>query len=158
MPTNRQQSKPINARRFAALLAGFDLANPSEEEAISKARAMRRMAAECNLRIVDLLEAPDVRRAIDEQMQPRRQQGPELEEAVRESDALRAELTARTRDMRKLAEMLTRARRENAGSGLRSCLVAPARHSFGAQSWIFEAIAVLVALCLILVDAFGCSR
>jgi hypothetical protein len=153
MPTNRQQSKPINARRFAALLAGFDLANPSEEEAMSKARALRRMAAECNLRIVDLLEAPEVRKAVDEQMQPRRQQSPELAEAVRESDALRAEVTTRTRDMRKLAEMLTRARRENARCGSRSYLVAPGRHSFGAQSWIFEAIAVLVALGLILIGA-----
>lgn len=154
MPTNRQQSKPVNPRRFAALLAGFDLANPSEEEAISKARALRRIAAESNQRIVDLLEMPDVRKAIDEQMQPRRQQSPVLAEAVRESDALRAELTARTRDMRKLAEMLTRARRENTRCGSRSYSVAPSRHSFGAQSWIFEAIAVLVALGLILVSAF----
>jgi hypothetical protein len=92
-----------DAARFAALMAGFDTGNPSESEAISKARALRRMAAERKLRLVDVLELPEIRQALDDQMQPLRRGSPESENAL---DALREELTERTRDVRVLAEEL----------------------------------------------------
>lgn len=106
MATAQQNTKTFDAKRFAALLAGFDLGNASEEEAMSKGRVMRRMAAQANMRIVDLLELPDVRKAIDDQMQPRREAAPDLREAMEQATALREELTERTRDVRKLAETL----------------------------------------------------
>jgi len=40
-----QNNPVIDAKRFAALLAGFDTGNGSEEKALAKGRALRRMAA-----------------------------------------------------------------------------------------------------------------
>jgi len=60
------------ANKFAALLAGFDVQNESEAEAISKGRMLRRMAIEKNIRLVDAWELPEIREAIDEQLQPLR--------------------------------------------------------------------------------------
>jgi hypothetical protein len=64
------------AERFAALMAGFDTGNPSESEAMGKVRALRRMVAAKTLpdgtplRIVDAWELPEIREAIDRQLQP----------------------------------------------------------------------------------------
>jgi len=80
-----QQPPPIDARRFAALMAGFDLGNPNEAEAMGKGRALRRMVAACGLRMVDVMEMPDVREALDAQMQPLRQalpDGPALQAGI----------------------------------------------------------------------------
>jgi len=102
------QQKPTNfdERRFAALLAGFDLGNASEEEAVSKGRALRRMAANVNMRVVDLMELPEVKQAIDDQMEPVRAKSAALQEALEHTSALQEELTERTRDVRRLAESL----------------------------------------------------
>jgi hypothetical protein len=143
MATAKQCMNAAEARRFAALLAGFDTGNNSDEEAGGKGRAMRRMAADCNARIVDLLETPEVRRAVDDQLQPVRQEGPELQEAREEAAALRAELTERTRDVRKLAEALAGNEFVKAKTGVRAH---GNMHSFGAQSWVFEVVTVLLAL------------
>src|ERR1700722_7053819 len=110
MPTTQQNSTAINTKRFAALFAGFDTGNASEEEAMSKGRALRRMAAVKNLRMVALLETAEIRRAIDDQMQPVRKDSCELQTALVEAAALRVELTERTRDVRELAELLRRER------------------------------------------------
>ena len=75
------------AQRFAALIAGFDTGNPSEAEAMGKGRAMRRMLVEKGLRLVDALKLPEIRQALDDQMQPARQ-------AVADTAALEAELEA----------------------------------------------------------------
>jgi hypothetical protein len=75
------------AQRFAALMAGFDTGNPSEAEAIGKVRVLRRMLVEKGLRLVDALELPEIRQALDDQMQPARQ-------AVADTAALQAELDA----------------------------------------------------------------
>jgi len=103
---NAQQNPAISARRFAALLAGFDTGNGSEEEAVAKARVLRRMAADAGMRIVDVMELPDVKRAIDDQIRPARTESPALREALERSLALQAELTERTRDVSQLAERL----------------------------------------------------
>lgn len=97
----------INARRFAALLAGFDTGNGSEEEALAKGRVLRRMAADAGMRVVDAMELPDVKRAIDDQMRPTRTESPALQEALNWALDLQDELTERTRDVRKLAELLS---------------------------------------------------
>jgi hypothetical protein len=72
MAAVRQERKFTNpeADRFAALTAGFDIGNPSDEEAVSKGIMMRRMAAEKNIRIIDAWELPEIREAIDRQLQP----------------------------------------------------------------------------------------
>jgi hypothetical protein len=161
---NVQQNPAINARRFAALLAGFDTGNACEEEALSKGRALRRMASDAGLRVVDVLELPDVKRAIDDQLRPARKEGPELQEAVERAEALREELTERTRDVRKLAELLRQ--QEETTETLRGELAAarsrpvpvhgvPARPSLGAQSWVFETGTVLLALALLMAALCG---
>jgi imidazolonepropionase-like amidohydrolase len=58
------------AQRFAALMAGFDVGNPSEAEAVSKGGVLRRMAAEKKIRVVDAWELPEIRAAIDKQLNP----------------------------------------------------------------------------------------
>lgn len=64
------------AERFAALMAGFDTGNPSEAEAMGKGRVLRRMVAGKTLpdgtplRLVDAWELPEIRAAIDRQLQP----------------------------------------------------------------------------------------
>jgi hypothetical protein len=80
MATGRQERKFTDeeAERFAALMAGFDTGNPSESEAMGKVRALRRMVAAKTLpdgtplRIVDAWELPEIRVAIDTQLQPAR--------------------------------------------------------------------------------------
>jgi len=143
MATSKQRLNAVQARRFAALFAGFDTGNTSDEEAGGKGRAMRRMAADFDTRIVDLLETPEVRRAVDDQLQPARLEGPALQEAREEAAALRAELTERTRDVRKLAEALAGSELVKAKTAVHSH---GKEHSFGAQSWVFEVGAVLLAL------------
>jgi len=170
----------VNARRFAALFAGFDTGNACEAEALSKGRALRCIAAQLNMRIVDLLEVPEVRQAIDDQMHPARQGRRELEDAMEHAAALREELTERTRDVRNLAEML--ARQKEVSKALREELaatcattgpsptqktppqnhaVSPARvfhdvsHSCGAQSWVFEIAVVIVAFILLCMAGFN---
>jgi hypothetical protein len=44
--------------------------NPSEAEAKGKGGALRRMVAAKNIRLVDALELPEIREAIDRQLQP----------------------------------------------------------------------------------------
>jgi DNA repair exonuclease SbcCD ATPase subunit len=112
MPTTNQNPKEVNAKRFAALFAGFDTGNPSDEEALSKGRMLRRMATQNNSRIVDLLEVPEVMQAIDDQLQPVRHDQREVKAAQEQAAALREELTERTRDVRSLAEMLKREKEE----------------------------------------------
>ena len=131
------------------------------------------------MRIVDLLEAPEVRQAIDDQMGPARQGSRELEDAMEHAAVLREELTERTRDVRNLAELL--ARQKEVSKALREELaatsatgpsqtrktsaqhhaVSPARvfhdvsHSCGAQSWVFEIAVVIVAFILLCMAAFN---
>ncbi len=101
---NTGNNSGINAKRFAALLAGFDTGNPSEEEALAKGRALRRMAADMGLRVVDVMELPDVKQAIDDQMRPKRQENPALRRALEQVLSLQNELTERTRNARQLAD------------------------------------------------------
>jgi hypothetical protein len=72
------------AERFARLMAGFDTANASNEEAAIKGQMMRRMAAEKKIRVVDALELPEIREAIDAQLQPARAVQRVEEECVEE--------------------------------------------------------------------------
>jgi hypothetical protein len=103
------QSKPdIDVHRFAAVLAGFDICNSSDEEALTKALVLRRMAAKARMRIVDLLELPDVKLAVDAQLGPERKESPALQQAVTHAASLQEELTERMRDVRRLAEQLRR--------------------------------------------------
>jgi hypothetical protein len=105
MPTV-SNNPPINAKRFAALLAGFDTCNSSEEEALAKGRALRRMAADARMRVVDVMELPEVKRAIDDQMRPNRKESPALQQALEQAAQLQEELTERTRNARQLADLL----------------------------------------------------
>jgi hypothetical protein len=67
----------IDAREFARFIASFDN-NPSEAEAMNAARMFRRMVKKDGLRFVDVMEWPEVKAALDEQMQPMRHEAAEL--------------------------------------------------------------------------------
>ena len=139
-------SNGFDARRFAALISRFDMGNPSEEEAMNAARAMRRMAETAGLRVVDALERPDVRQALDDQMKPVRQDSGALQEARIEAETLRRELTERTRDVRKLAEQLTQERARGARPA-----PAPGSHPSvgGINGVLIAAVVVIVAALLV---------
>jgi hypothetical protein len=70
----------LDPQLFASLIARFDTGN-NEAEAMNAARAMRRMVSKEGLRIVDVLERADVRKALDDQLQPVREDSAELKEA-----------------------------------------------------------------------------
>jgi hypothetical protein len=153
----------LKPKRFAALLAGFDIGNPSEAEAMNCARAWRRMAVDCDERIVDLLELPDVRKAIDDQLQPKRIVAQEVME-------LRNELTLRMDQVTRLARLLkcqedrTEALRKEL-SDLKSKSGSAAQagpstsqgsnsHSFGEQSWVIQIAGVVITFVLICLALF----
>lgn len=108
MATAQQQKAfdPKAAARFAGIWAGWDTGNASEEEAMSKGRAVRRMVAERKLRIIDALELPEIRRALDDQMQPVRQAAPDVAALRAEAEDLRAKLAVVVPRLRELAEAL----------------------------------------------------
>ena len=158
MPMPKQKPKDVNARRFAAVMAGCDTGNPSEEEAVSKFRALRHMAADAGLRIVDVLEIPGVRQALDDQMQPVRQDSRELHEAMEQAAMLRQELTERTRDVRRLAELLATKQGGQAGPNVVARGSGESSHSVGAQV-VADFVALMVVLALMCMSSSikGCS-
>lgn len=101
-----QNNSAVDPRRIAALLAGFDTGNASDEEALAKGLALRRIAMKAGRRIVDLIELPDVKQAIDDQMRPNRKESPALQDALDQAAELQEELTERTHDVRQLVEQL----------------------------------------------------
>ena len=74
----------MDGERFAGLWAGCDLGNTNEAEALGKFKLIRRMAAAENLRIIDVLELPEVVKAIDDQLQPLRRGQAGNEQQLRE--------------------------------------------------------------------------
>jgi hypothetical protein len=108
----------FDAERFAALWAGADTGNNNEAEAITKFRAARRMAAGCNLRLVDCMTGrDDVTRALDAQMKPLRKNGAnaaDLAAARERADKLGAENLDLMRKVQTLAGELTKARETGA--------------------------------------------
>jgi hypothetical protein len=125
MPATQSQPKftAQEAERFAALMAGFDTGNPSEAEAVGKIKALRRMASAAGLRVIDALELPEIREAIDGQMQPMRHQG-DVSELQAENDDLKE----------KLSEVVPRV------TGLAREL-----HSEKAMSWLVNHVGLVVA-------------
>ena len=71
----------FDAERFAALWAGFDTGNANEAEAVGKARALRHMATVAGLRVIDIMGRTEVIEALDAQLQPLREDSPELKAA-----------------------------------------------------------------------------
>ncbi|MGC2662045.1 MAG: hypothetical protein WA324_29130 [Bryobacteraceae bacterium] len=57
-------------------MAGFDIGNSSEPEAINKGRVLRRMVAQKNIRLVDAWELEEIREALDRQLKPIRSDCP----------------------------------------------------------------------------------
>ena len=68
----------FDAEKFVSLIARFDTCNPSEAEAMSAAKLMRRMVAGAGLRFVDAMETAKVKKALDAQLQPVREDNAEL--------------------------------------------------------------------------------
>ena len=87
----------FDAREFARIMALFDTGNPSEAEAMNAGRALRRMVAGHNLRLVDVFERSDVKQALDDQLQVVREESVELTEAFGKITEL-ADLLAQERE------------------------------------------------------------
>ena len=174
MPAGQQNG--FDAQRFAALMARFDTGNPSEVEAINAVRILRRMVAGNGLRVVDVLERPDVKRALDDQMQPVRTESGELQAALEQAASLREELTQRTRDVRKLAVLLkqqkqtTECVRKELGAAIRTAreaqpgfgatyppALSPAA-SIGIVNGCLVAVMALAVLALLIAATLSCRR
>jgi hypothetical protein len=114
MASAQQQAvfSPEEAQRFAALMAGFEIGNASEVEAIGKGRQMRRMAGEKGIRLVDAFELAEIRDAIDAQMQPVRLAVPDVAALETEIEDLRGKLAVAVPKVRELAEDLESLTRE----------------------------------------------
>jgi hypothetical protein len=144
------------AQRFAALWAGFETGNPSVPEAMGKGRLMRGMTAAKGLRIADALELPEIRKAIDDQLQPVR--AANMDGAAKaEVEELRGKLAVVVPKVRELTEALTREKELTAqlrgqSRPAQSCVVTSP--CLGAQSWVFEIAVVGAALVLIVMAAF----
>jgi hypothetical protein len=109
MPTAQQQPTfdAAQAERFAALWAGADTGNANEAEAVGKYRLAWRMAKGKGVRVVDAMELPEIRQALDAQMQPQRQgvsDGAALQAQVEE---LTGRLALTVPKLREVAEALT---------------------------------------------------
>jgi hypothetical protein len=106
----------MDAERFVSLWAGWETGNPSEAEAMAKGRAMRRMADADGLRIIDALELPEVRKAIDDKLQPARQAMPDAAALKAENDELRGKLSEAVPKLRNVTEELTARMQELQGA------------------------------------------
>jgi hypothetical protein len=154
MPATQSQPKftAHEADRFAALMAGFDTGNPSDAEAVGKAKALRRMASAAGLRVIDALELPEVRHALDEQMHPVRHQG-DASALQAENEDLRARLAVVVPKVTELAESLKRAQDEPALGCLWMFVVLPlsliVTHYFLGTSGVAVLLSVVVVLCWI---------
>jgi hypothetical protein len=91
-------SNGLDPERFAALWAGCDTGNANEAEAVNKFRALRRMVVADNVRIVDVMGRADVVQALDVQLQPLREESPQLKEAFGQITKL-ADALAREREI-----------------------------------------------------------
>jgi len=94
----RAAQNGLEPDRFAALWAGCDTGNGNEAEAVSKFRQLRRMVVGEKARIVDLMGRADVMAALDAQLEPIREESPELTEAFGKVAEL-AEALARERQI-----------------------------------------------------------
>jgi len=88
----------LDADTIAKMIARFETSNPAEAEAMTAVRMLRRMLAAAGLRFVDVLERADVKQALDDQLQPVREDSAELKEAFGKVRQLADEL-ARERDI-----------------------------------------------------------
>lgn len=155
MGTTQQNPAVFDAKaaeRFAALWAGWDTGNASEPEAMSKGRAARRMVAERKLRIIDALELPEIRRAIDHQMQPIRMAVPDVRDLQDEAEDLRGKLAMVVPKLREVAEALKQETETtvvllalSCGLGVSGAVVG----SFLGNGWLIAANAV----CLLVISA-----
>jgi hypothetical protein len=79
MPT--QPIKGFDPEEFVKLIGSYDTGNPSEAEAMNAARLIRRMLVSNGLRLVDAMGRADVMQALDAQLQPVREESPQLKAA-----------------------------------------------------------------------------
>jgi hypothetical protein len=131
----------FDAREFARLMARFDTGNPSEAEAMNAARVLRRMVAGQQLRLVDVMERNDVKKALDDQLQVVREENAELKEAFGK--------------ISELAELLVRERENNAvlQRRLAGMYVGSANEGRGVVSAGLVAIVVIIASALMIAGA-----
>ena len=77
-------SDGFDPEEFAKMWARFDTGNPSEAEAMNAGRMLRRTLVSNGLRFVDVMGRADVMQALDAQLQPAREESPELKAAFLE--------------------------------------------------------------------------
>lgn len=92
------------AQTIASLWAGWETGNASEAEAMAKVRVLWRKCGEKKTRIIDMLELPEIRLAIDQQLSPVRGPCPSCAALQGELQEAETKLTERERQTRKLID------------------------------------------------------
>jgi hypothetical protein len=98
MPGAAIKFEPDELDDFAKYMARFDLGNPSEAEAMNAGRFLRRLLVKKGVRLVDAMGRADVMQALDAQLEPVREESPELKEAFGQITQL-ADALAREREL-----------------------------------------------------------
>jgi hypothetical protein len=147
-------SNSFDPEEFVKLIASFDTGNPSEAEAMTAGRLMRRSLVTHGLRLVDVMGRPDVIQALDDQLQPVREESPELKEAFQKVADL-ADLAKQREDIiDELQQELAR------GAGNCACPMTPSRASQGGLvsaglvNGVLVAAVSLATITLLIASAF----
>jgi hypothetical protein len=164
MPVTQQQRifDAEEAKRFAGLWAGFDVVgNASEAEAMGKGRAVRRMLAGktfddgTSLRLVDAFELPEIRQALDDQMEPVRMPAPDVAALQAENEDLRGKLANVVPEVTRLADALTREMELTSQLNARLQGAERSRSSVGPGLSFVLAVALAVECVLVVIGFIG---
>src|ERR1700676_5284850 len=139
----------FDPEEFAKLMARFDTGNASEAEAVSAARMMRRMVASEGLRFVDVMERADVKKDLDAQLQPVREDSAELKEAFAKVTELAKALAQEREISTRLREQLAACSASGANPSAPAAGVSPGSLVNG---WL-EAFAAALAAALMIAAA-----
>jgi hypothetical protein len=146
-------SNGFDPDEFAKLMASFDTGNPSEAEAMTAGRLMRRLLVNNGLRLVDAMGRADVVAALDARLQPVREESPQLKEAFGKitelADALAREKEI-TEELRGEVDDLL----STAHEAVANQIIIPPRASDGLVNGGLVAAVSIVAVALMIAAAF----
>jgi hypothetical protein len=147
-----KSNNDFDPEEFVKMMGSFDTGNPSEAEAMNAGRLMRRLLVTHGLRLVDVMGRADVMQALDDQLQPVREESPELKAAFLKITDL-ADL-AKERE-----EIIDELRQELAGGTGGNAWPTPPTHagglvSAGLVNGVLVAAVSLAAIALLIASAF----
>jgi len=143
------------------MMGSFDTGNPSEAEAMTAGRLMRRLLVTHGLRLVDVMGRTDVMQALDAQLQPVREESPELKEAFQKVADLADLAKQREETAKQREETIDELQQELAGRAGSGASPIPQAHvsdgglvSAGLVNGVLVAAVSFAAIALLIASAF----